>query len=146
LSFTALPVFIIGLFGKTSLTAYGLSYSGSSLNFTAIWVTVLCSLAGLTAVGILWGKNWAIDLAIPYAYLAIITCVVAFALSLGSGGFTIPFEPIFLGFFIKVLNEKSEAWVSFDPNQKQEISNQQVDPTVKTPVESGNAQGTAGHP
>jgi len=27
-----------------------------------------------------------------------------------------------------------------------QTSNQRVDPTVKTPVESGNEQGTAGHP
>jgi uncharacterized membrane protein YphA (DoxX/SURF4 family) len=34
-------------------------------------------------------------------------------------------------------------WGAFTLKQK---SNQQVDPTVKTPVESGNEQGTAGHP
>jgi arginine exporter protein ArgO len=35
------------------------------------------------------------------------------------------------------------SWGIFTLKRK---SNQQVDPTVKTPVESGNEQGTAGHP
>lgn len=67
------------------------------------------------------GKNWAIDLAIPYAYLAIITCVIGFALSIGSGGFSIPFEPILLALFIKSLNNSSEAWGDFNPER--EVSN-----------------------
>ena len=31
-------------------------------------------------------------------------------------------------------------------HKKEKQANQRVDPTVKTPVESGNEQGTAGHP
>jgi len=31
-------------------------------------------------------------------------------------------------------------------NDNKTMPNQRVDPTVKTPVESGNEQGTAGHP
>jgi uncharacterized protein YceK len=38
-----------------------------------------------------------------------------------------------------------DTYFIFTKNEKND-SNQQVDPTVKTPVESGNEQGTAGHP
>jgi hypothetical protein len=41
---------------------------------------------------------------------------------------------------------EAQVW-SFRPLQKYiKEHNQRVDPTVKTPVESGNEQGTAGHP
>lgn len=121
LSFAVIPVFIIGLFGEVNLSAYGFSSSGSSLQLKAIWITVVCTLAGLTCSWNFMGKNWAIDLAIPYAYLAIITCVIGFALSIGSGGFSIPFEPILLALFIKSLNNSSEAWGDFNPER--EVSN-----------------------
>jgi hypothetical protein len=42
--------------------------------------------------------------------------------------------------------EKYESSFRLNINEMHGTSNQRVDPTVKTPVESGNVQGTAGHP
>jgi hypothetical protein len=39
-------------------------------------------------------------------------------------------------------NEEIQSWISFI--EKKSGANQKLDPTVKTPVESGNEQGTAG--
>lgn len=136
LSFVAIPVFIIGLFGETSLSAYAISSSGSSLQLEAVWITLLCTLAGVVAVGILWGKGWAINVAIPYAYLATITCAVGFALSLGSDGFTIPFEPFLLIPFINILSNKSERWDNFNPEEEHQILNQ----SPEVVAESGDEQ------
>ncbi len=52
---------------------------------------------------------------------------------------------------IMVFRKHKEAWLYWDKiylgfNVEENQANQRVDPTVKTPVESGNEQGTAGHP
>jgi hypothetical protein len=52
------------------------------------------------------------------------------------GGFNI-FSACFFGYVGYTVWKKS---------RKIKTANQRVDPTVKTPVESGNVQGTAGHP
>lgn len=100
-------------------------------------------MAGLTAVGILWGKDWAIDLGIPYGYLAIITCVIGFALSFEAGSFDIPFEPIFLGFFLKSMHDKSAAWHDFNSDDE-DISNRQAEPIEKTPSDEPLGQDGQG--
>ena len=46
----------------------------------------------------------------------------------------------FAVYFYKKVSQKLIEWIEINS------SNQRVDPTVKTPVESGKAQGTAGHP
>lgn len=114
LSFTAIPVFIIGLFGEASLQAFGMGYSGSSFQIKAIWLTILCTMAGLTAVGILWGKDWAIKLGLPYAILALITSLVGFFQSFEGGGFSIPIDPFLLIPLISVLNKKYDEWNGFN--------------------------------
>ncbi len=43
-------------------------------------------------------------------------------------------------------NEKDEGYREPLINSLTKLPNHRVDPTVKTPVESGNEQGTAGHP
>jgi hypothetical protein len=118
-------IFLIGLFGgQISMMMFGLEYEGTSLNPTAVWITIISTMAALVAYGILWGKDWAIKLGVPYAYLAFITSIIGFMLSRGLGGFTVPFEPFLLIFFIIALNKNTEAWNNFNPDQKEPISNQ----------------------
>ncbi|MDF7809593.1 hypothetical protein P4E94_19300 [Pontiellaceae bacterium B12219] len=119
MSLFIIPIFIIGLFGSGDLTIYGLNYSGSPQQLITIWILLLSTLAAFVAIGILWGKDWAISLAIPYAYLAILTCIVGIALHLGKDDFCIPFELILLIPFINILSKNSALWKDFNP-QKQE--------------------------
>jgi hypothetical protein len=124
LSLFILPIFIIGLFGTSNFTVCGLNYSGSPLQLITIWIMLLSILAAFVAIGILWGKDWAISLAIPYAYLAILTCIVGIALHLGKDDFCVPFELILLIPFTSILRKNSGPWKDFKPNQEEQTANQ----------------------
>lgn len=113
LSFAAVPIFIIGIVGEASLQAYGMGYSGSSLQLKAIWITLLCTMAGMTTVGILWGKDWALKIGLPYAVLALITSFISFIQSFKGIGFSIPIDPFLLVPFISVMSQRYDEWINF---------------------------------
>jgi hypothetical protein len=86
---------------------------------------LLSILAAFVAIGILWGKDWAISLATPYAYLAILTCIVGIVLHFGKDDFCIPFELILLIPFINILSKNSALWKDFNSkNQEEQTANQ----------------------
>jgi len=123
-------IFAIGLIGEASFSMYGLSYSGSSLQPVAIWISVMATLAGVVAYGILWGKSWAIKIGIPYGYLAITTCVAAIIIRIRAGGFYIILDPFLLILFIISLKNNSNRWMNFDSDENEtEISNKSSEPT-----------------
>ncbi|WP_136078218.1 hypothetical protein [Pontiella desulfatans] len=58
-------------------------------------------------------------------------------------------HPYHVRSFERIIDTKNDKWLVYvkkKAEEQKQKSNQRVDPTVKTPVESGNEQGTAGHP
>ena len=117
-------IFLIGLTGKASInvTVFGLEYSGySSLNPIVIWGTVIFSMAATVSYGILWGKSWAINLAIVYAILALSTNAFAVVFRLTKDELYIPLEPLVLIPFLVVLIRKKDEWKRFPQMNTPEV-------------------------
>ena len=110
---------------------FGLESQGPTLQPSAIAITIISILAALVAYGILWGKDWAINLGIIYGYIGIATCVASFFIRLNTGGIYIALEPLILIPFIITLKKNKMRWDEFDPNsdEKETISNQRLELT-----------------
>lgn len=122
-------VFLLGLTGKmsVSMTVFGLEYSGyTSLHPIAIWGTIVLSMAATVSYGILWGKDWAVDLAIVYAILALATNCFAVVYRLTGNEIYIPLEPLFLIPFLVSLIRRRDRWKRFPEIGAQEPHVEQV--------------------
>ena len=81
----------------------------------ALYVTSLLTLSSIVAYGILWGKEWAVDLGIFYGIVALITSIASMTEGINEIGIRIGAEPLFLIPFLITLYLKRREWREFQP-------------------------------
>ena len=99
-------------------SAFGLEVTESTKEpFLAFYISALLSLSAAVAYGILWGKNWAIDVGIAYGVLAALTSLCSMLLpGLRESGTHISIEAFILIPFIWCLAKKRREWMRFNTN------------------------------
>lgn len=132
---TPILLLLLLLGGKVSMMIFGLKFDGSTLQPLAIAISLIFALGGTAAYGILWGKNWAINLGTIYCFVGIATCIAALFIRLQSGEIYIAFEPFLLIPGIVTLRRNKSRWESFNSKQEDEKTSSEQD---TNPVAAGS--------
>ena len=91
---------------------FGINYTGPAMNPYAFGMQGLYLFMGVTAFGLLFGKDWGLLGAMANGYLGLVICILTMVFS----GFTnIRVEPIIQLFYLRRLHKIQDQWAEAKP-------------------------------
>jgi len=105
-----MPIYIIwAIFTSSDLqiSIFGLSYSGPALSLWGMLFIGIFMFYGISAYGLLFGKDWGLVACLANGYIGILLCIVSMVLS---AGLHIRLEPIIQIFYLLKLHKIRKQW------------------------------------
>ena len=93
--------------------AFGFVYYGSEFNLIGLLIVLILAMASIVAYGILWGKDWAINVGILYSIIALLMSFSSIYLNIINGVTKYNLEPFLLVPLLIILIKKKKTWESW---------------------------------
>ena len=103
--------FIAG--ADVAIELFGVSYAGPAAHPYAFIAFALFAFLGITAYGLLFGKDWGVTGCLVNGYLGVAICILTIVLS---GGTNIRAEPIVHFFYLRRLHKIRKPWSDMKSN------------------------------